>query len=168
MSDRPYWQKLQSPQWQRRRLERLQKAEFVCECCQDSGSQLHVHHLRYVKGREPWEYADNELRVLCEACHERAHEDRVALIEALLTVVAGAGPDDLELAAVIAGWIDARNPPNELAVPEGVLGAVDAYEEEFAAARSAAKKLMARRLALYERGLKKAKSKGQQEQHSGL
>lgn len=61
------------PQWQRRRLERLQAADYSCERCGDTETTLHVHHKRYVKGRMVWEYADDELGVLCEPCHEEEH-----------------------------------------------------------------------------------------------
>ena len=75
-TQKQYWQKLQDPRWQRKRLEILNRAEFCCESCGDSESQLQVHHGYYEKGREPWEYEDDTLWCLCDKCHEDAHRGR--------------------------------------------------------------------------------------------
>ncbi len=71
MSDKiPYWQRLQDPRWQKKRLEVLQRASFTCEECRDESSTLHVHHRYYVDGRLPWEYPDFCFQALCRTCHE--------------------------------------------------------------------------------------------------
>ena len=64
---------LRDPRWQRKRLEVMQRAEFACERCADTTTTLNVHHVRYVRGRMPWEYPDEELVCLCEPCHQREH-----------------------------------------------------------------------------------------------
>lgn len=74
MTKQTYWELLKRPEWQKRRLEKLSANDFTCEGCYDKESSLHVHHKRYVKGRKPWEYLDFELAVLCDSCHEFAHE----------------------------------------------------------------------------------------------
>ncbi len=86
-----YRDQLRHPNWQRRRLEILDRAGFACECCQDGESTLHVHHKRYVKGRMAWEYDDSELVALCETCHEVAHAEMIELQQALLMIHPGAG-----------------------------------------------------------------------------
>lgn len=68
-----YWEKLQDPRWQKKRLEAMEKSDFCCEICGDSGSMLQVHHKEYFKGHEPWEYGVNQLAVLCKSCHENQH-----------------------------------------------------------------------------------------------
>lgn len=35
---------------------------------------LNVHHPRYINGRMPWEYDNDELMVLCEPCHKDQHD----------------------------------------------------------------------------------------------
>lgn len=65
-----YWEKLQDPRWQRKRLEVLANANFRCEACGDSEETLHVHHGFYAKGREPWDYPNESLHALCKTCHE--------------------------------------------------------------------------------------------------
>lgn len=71
-----YYKKLKDPRWQRRRLEILEKAGFVCEYCGSSERTMHVHHKAYLKGRDPWDYSDFWLEALCEKCHSWL-EDRL-------------------------------------------------------------------------------------------
>lgn len=68
-----YAELLKKPQWQKRRLQMLEAADWKCIECGAEDHQLHVHHKRYIAGAMPWEYADEDLAVLCEACHDRAH-----------------------------------------------------------------------------------------------
>lgn len=93
-----YREKLLDPRWQRRRLEKLGSVGFACEACAATDRTLHVHHPRYIKGREPWEYANDELQVLCVDCHAEHHEREAAVSEVLRSVFA----DDL--VAVSAGY----------------------------------------------------------------
>jgi hypothetical protein len=65
-----YWELLKDPQWQRKRLEVLQREDFACQWCGAKDVTLHVHHTYYTKGAKPWEYPDRSLMVLCENCHE--------------------------------------------------------------------------------------------------
>lgn len=74
-----FFDQYKSPEWQKKRLEVLQKAEFHCQRCFDAESQLHVHHKRYVKGRKVWDYTDDELEVLCDSCHSIVHEEKQRL-----------------------------------------------------------------------------------------
>jgi hypothetical protein len=99
-----YWEKLQDPRWQRRRLEALEKAEFACELCYDNESPLHVHHKEYFKGREPWEYELEQLAVLCEGCHSNTHgsDDRLRLICSRLDIDGPRSRD--EMASLISGY----------------------------------------------------------------
>lgn len=56
-----YSDKLRDPRWQKRRLEIMQRDNFMCRECYDSTKMLAVHHRYYVPGREPWEYPDFSL-----------------------------------------------------------------------------------------------------------
>lgn len=69
-----YWEKLKHPKWQKRRLELLERHGFACDRCESEEKTLHVHHGEYVKGREPWEYPDASMHVLCEDCHAEVEE----------------------------------------------------------------------------------------------
>lgn len=76
-----YSDKLRDPRWQKKRLEILQRDEFCCQECTDDSSTLHVHHTRYVKGRDPWDYGNGFLVTLCESCHAQLHRDESSVIE---------------------------------------------------------------------------------------
>jgi hypothetical protein len=65
-----YFEKLKDPRWQKLRLEIMQRDGFACVNCGDKDSTLHVHHKFYRKGAAPWEYLDDALETLCEACHQ--------------------------------------------------------------------------------------------------
>ena len=64
-----YYELLKHPNWQRKRLEIMQRAEFACEYCGATGETLNVHHAYYEKDLRPWEYPDSSLHCLCEKCH---------------------------------------------------------------------------------------------------
>jgi hypothetical protein len=74
MAFKPYWEKLKDPRWQRKRLEIMQRDDFTCTRCNTATETLNVHHVRYIKGREPWEYENDLLKTLCESCHKETHE----------------------------------------------------------------------------------------------
>lgn len=89
------------PNWQKKRLEALTGADYVCQRCYDGDSQLHVHHKRYVKGRKIWEYATGELEVLCESCHELAHGEK----EVLQSLIADLPSEAIsEIISLVAGY----------------------------------------------------------------
>lgn len=67
-----YYDKLKRPEWQKKRLEILKRDNFTCQKCKDTETQLHVHHLYYVKDRDPWGYPDLALMTLCSECHKSA------------------------------------------------------------------------------------------------
>ena len=68
-----YFEQLKHPNWQRRRLDMLNEANFECSDCGSKETTLHVHHKQYFKGRMAWEYSNEELVVLCEGCHKSEH-----------------------------------------------------------------------------------------------
>ena len=68
-----YYALLRDPRWQKKRSEIMHRDDFSCVICGDNTSTLNVHHDYYIWGRKPWEYPDDSLRTLCEACHELCH-----------------------------------------------------------------------------------------------
>jgi hypothetical protein len=86
------------PNWQRKRLEALAYYNWECSNCGDKDAQLHVHHKRYVKGRQIWEYEPKELDALCEGCHEEEHYIKNELAE-LLTEL-----NSTEVLALLRGY----------------------------------------------------------------
>lgn len=81
-----YYEKLKSPQWQKKRLEILASRGFYCESCCDETEQLHVHHKIYKKGLNPWDYPDYNYAVLCDTCHKEAHKTIDAMNELIGTL----------------------------------------------------------------------------------
>ena len=63
-----YRQKLKDPRWQKKRLEVFQRDNFTCCYCGEWEETLHVHHLRYHQGLEPWDYNFDDLLTICETC----------------------------------------------------------------------------------------------------
>jgi hypothetical protein len=83
MAKKPYAEQLKDPRWQKKRLDVLNDAGWCCSKCSSDSKTLHVHHKRYVKGREVWDYANDELEALCEECHAEHHETHALLEEVL-------------------------------------------------------------------------------------
>jgi len=83
MATMTYKEQLLHPNWQRKRLETLERHNFQCASCEGTEKTLHVHHRKYVKGRMAWEYEADQLTVLCEDCHAREHGYR-ELLERLI------------------------------------------------------------------------------------
>lgn len=69
-----YAEKLKDPRWQKKRLCVMQRAQFKCEACSRANETLHIHHLIYPKGKEPWDVEDRWLECLCESCHGAREE----------------------------------------------------------------------------------------------
>ena len=67
-----YIELLKDPRWQKKRLEILQRDNFTCQICPrtKTKSTLQVHHKKYIKGKNPWEYENEDLITVCEQCHE--------------------------------------------------------------------------------------------------
>ena len=74
-----YKEKLKDPRWIRRRREIMERDNHRCMICGEDSLLLNVHHLRYRKGAEPWEYDDCELVTLCEDCHKMVHDNNLNL-----------------------------------------------------------------------------------------
>lgn len=71
MSD--YSEKLKNPRWQKKRLEILNRDNFMCRCCGDYENKLNVHHIIYPKNKNPWDIENYCLITLCDYCHEMWH-----------------------------------------------------------------------------------------------
>ena len=69
MANTTYTQKFKDPRWQKKRLEIMTRDEFTCTQCDNTDECLHVHHLYYVNGRNPWDYPMFAMVTLCETCH---------------------------------------------------------------------------------------------------
>jgi len=86
-----YYEKLQDPRWQKKRLEIMKRAGFSCEKCGSSSETLHVHHGYYAKSIDPWEYPNDTLWCLCGECHIEIEEIR----DDIYSVIARIHPEKL-------------------------------------------------------------------------
>lgn len=97
-----YFASYQNPLWQKKRLENLQLANYECVNCGNKDNQLHVHHKQYFKGRNPWEYDNDQLEVLCESCHKDTHH----VINAIKMMISYS--DTSEIFNILSGYLDEK------------------------------------------------------------
>lgn len=70
MKEPTYFELFKRPEWQRKRLEILERDLWCCQICFSTTAELHVHHAYYIAKRKPWDYPDEALRTLCKNCHD--------------------------------------------------------------------------------------------------
>jgi len=74
MTPNKYSDKLKDPRWAKKRKEILCRDANVCADCYTHNAPMHVHHIYYEYGFQPWEYPDDAYLTLCDKCHEIEHE----------------------------------------------------------------------------------------------
>ena len=76
-----YKEQLNTPEWNIKRLQILQRDNYTCQRCGKSPKKctaeidfiLNVHHLKYIPQLMAWEYNEKYLVTLCNFCHEYMH-----------------------------------------------------------------------------------------------
>lgn len=109
-----YSEQLKSPQWQKRRLDIMERDNFTCQECGDKESELNVHHKIYIGNRNAWEYPNPSLITLCEPCHKKIH-DRINAINERLGFMT---KEQLYFAVDIINMLQLASPPECLKVLE--------------------------------------------------
>lgn len=79
---RRYAEKLLDNRWQQRKTAIQIRDQFECQKCKVKGETVHVHHRHYIGGRDPWDYPDQLLILLCAKCHKE-EEDCSGIIKDL-------------------------------------------------------------------------------------
>ncbi len=69
----PWLEQYKHPNWQKKRLEVLERDKFTCCHCEEKEKTLHVHHKWYQKGKKVWEYPNVCFITLCDECHDHWH-----------------------------------------------------------------------------------------------
>ncbi|PLS85216.1 MAG: hypothetical protein CYG60_13800 [Actinobacteria bacterium] len=69
----PYKEYLRTPHWKRKREAKLRSVGRRCQFCNRGPHNLDVHHRTYERLGEE---LDQDLTVLCRACHTNFHENR--------------------------------------------------------------------------------------------
>jgi 5-methylcytosine-specific restriction endonuclease McrA len=115
-----YAEKLKDPRWQKKRLQILERDNWQCQsallcqidvepleptnCLKEffvwkrdrSNPTLHVHHKKYRKGADPWDYPDDELITLCAPCHEyESLDERGRAIHSLMMAIEKLTPKEI-------------------------------------------------------------------------
>lgn len=68
-----YQEKLTDPRCQKKRLEVFERDNWQCQSCGRADKSLHIHHLKYLVGCDPWDYDNSFLITYCSVCHETEH-----------------------------------------------------------------------------------------------
>lgn len=128
-----YAELLRDPRWQKKRLEVLEGAGWMCSACLADDKELHVHHVRYRWNVKPWEYSDEELRCLCKTCHSEETAAWAMLKDELMLI----GVTARMIVPLVVGYVAGRGligPRDEL------LGRAEAIDgDEFRSGRMAAR-----------------------------
>jgi len=69
-----YGEKLNTDEWRSFSSGIRRRQGNFCNSCKRADIVLNVHHIFYESDREPWEYDDDEVIVLCAQCHHQIHE----------------------------------------------------------------------------------------------
>ena len=70
-----YEQQLNDVRWKFKSDNIRIRDKHECRLCGAKKTQLDVHHIRYISGREAWDYDDGDLVTLCHSCHENLHKE---------------------------------------------------------------------------------------------
>ncbi|MEI7672700.1 MAG: HNH endonuclease [Deltaproteobacteria bacterium] len=118
MENKKYSDKPRDPRWQKNRLEILERDEWMCRRCHDKENTLHVHHMKYIPGNNPWEYDKDTLITLCANCHESETTERPSLESYLLDMIKVNlfMADDVETIATGFNGLNSKYPPDVTSV----------------------------------------------------
>ena len=63
------------PSWKERCRQIIELDGGTCQVCgrKEPDVVLQVHHKKYIQGKKPWEYNQQDLITLCKGCHAREH-----------------------------------------------------------------------------------------------
>ncbi len=67
----PYKEYLAAPEWDEKRRAAYKRADYRCQLCGASETELHAHHRSYENRAKKGE--ERDLIVLCASCHKRVH-----------------------------------------------------------------------------------------------
>lgn len=85
--NKSYGDKLKNPLWQKKRLEIFKRDNWTCQSCNRTDLTLHIHHLFYLPGCDPWDYRDSHLVTYCENCHNSEHLIGNQINESLIEII---------------------------------------------------------------------------------
>lgn len=81
-----YSEKLKDVRWQKVKNAIQIRDEFTCQKCGEKNKQVQVHHRHYISGRDPWDYPEYLLVLLCSDCHKEEENCAEVLKELVPTL----------------------------------------------------------------------------------
>lgn len=109
-----YAEKLLDPRWQKVKNTIQLRDQFTCQKCGCKDETLHVHHRHYLAGREPWDYPEQLLVLLCATCH-KDEENAAEVIREMAPALHNFGFFNTEIRDVINKLIESKIPK-----PDGI------------------------------------------------
>lgn len=106
-----YAEKLLDNRWQQRKTSIQIRDEFTCQKCGCKDRTVHVHHRHYILGRDPWDYPDELLILLCDICHKE-EEDCKEVVTELAMVLHSYGYFNTEIRDEINRLIESKMSKN--------------------------------------------------------
>ena len=74
-----YKQQLRSNEWKLKRNEILERDNYCCREC-SSKEFLQIHHIKYIYGRNAWDYPNYLLITYCGNCHRYLHSKEKIIV----------------------------------------------------------------------------------------
>lgn len=72
-----YKEQQKDQRWAARSREIMERDNFTCQLCGKKHVKLNVHHIKYNRNLNYWEYPDELLLTVCEVCHAKIHGKKV-------------------------------------------------------------------------------------------
>lgn len=105
-----YHEKLLDSRWQQRKTSIQIRDQFQCQKCKVKDQTVHVHHRHYLHGRDPWDYPDALLVLLCAKCHKE-EEECAEVIKQMAPVLHHYGYFNTEIKDAINKLIESKISP---------------------------------------------------------
>ncbi len=74
MGSGSFQQQYSDDRWKRRAKEFRSTYGRFCQSCRREDVVLHVHHVNYQRDVPLWDHGDEDMAMLCEACHQQIHQ----------------------------------------------------------------------------------------------
>lgn len=68
-----YKKQRKDKRWKEKSKEIKKRDNFTCQLCGKTKVGLNVHHIKYINGRDYWDYPDELLMTVCVDCHKKIH-----------------------------------------------------------------------------------------------
>ena len=102
-----YIEKLKDVRWQKVKASIQIRDQFCCQKCGSKDTTVHVHHRHYISGRDPWEYPESLLVLLCKNCHKE-EEDCAEILKDLVPTLHYYGLFNTEIRTIVNEIIERR------------------------------------------------------------